>query len=504
MKVVLLHAFPLDARMWEAQREALAGYEVVAPTLYPLGRSLPEWAEAVLREVEGDFVAVGASMGGYLALELVRRAPERVAGIVLAGSHAAADSSEARAGRADTIRLIREEGVEALWRAMRPRLFPAEAEAETLARARASTLEQQPEDLVSALEAIRERPDSHETVAALACPLLVLVGDADPIVPLEMARAAAERASGGRLAVLEGTGHFPSLEHPEAFNRALMEFLARWPRAGAESRAAATASDLPPVVDAAWLAEHLGEPDLLVADVRGPNAFARHGHIPGSLPLVLGSPPPMSDPDLIREYAVEIARRLGRHGVSGNERLVLYDQGDCASATASAQLAELAGHPRVAVLAGGIAAWHGELETGPVELEKVKPSYEPRLEAVPTRAELLARLDDPDLLILDVRTPEEYAGRTGAPCDPRQGRIPRARNLEYSRLFAGAGRPLGAEMIERLTGLPKETEIVTYCHSGSRSALATLALRSAGYRARNYAGSWHEWSRHPELPAERG
>ncbi len=52
-------------------------------------------------------------------------------------------------------------------------------------------------------------------------------------------------------------------------------------------------------------------------------------------------------------------------------------------------------------------------------------------------------------------------------------------------------------------GLPEGTEIVAYCHSGSRSALATLALRSAGYDARNYAGSWHEWSRHDELPLER-
>jgi thiosulfate/3-mercaptopyruvate sulfurtransferase len=52
-------------------------------------------------------------------------------------------------------------------------------------------------------------------------------------------------------------------------------------------------------------------------------------------------------------------------------------------------------------------------------------------------------------------------------------------------------------------GLPEAAEIVTYCHSGSRSARAVLALRAAGYRARNYAGSWHEWSRHPELPLER-
>ena len=57
--------------------------------------------------------------------------------------------------------------------------------------------------------------------------------------------------------------------------------------------------------------------------------------------------------------------------------------------------------------------------------------------------------------------------------------------------------------MRELVGAPEGAEVVAYCHSGSRSALATLALRAAGYRARNYPGSWHEWSRHPELPAER-
>ena len=57
--------------------------------------------------------------------------------------------------------------------------------------------------------------------------------------------------------------------------------------------------------------------------------------------------------------------------------------------------------------------------------------------------------------------------------------------------------------IRELVGLPEGAEVVAYCHSGSRSALATLALRAAGYDARNYACSWHEWSRHDELPLER-
>jgi 3-mercaptopyruvate sulfurtransferase SseA len=84
---------------------------------------------------------------------------------------------------------------------------------------------------------------------------------------------------------------------------------------------------LPPVVDADWVQEHLGEPDLVLGDVRGPNAHGR-GHLPRSIPLVLGSPPPLADREIVREFAVEVQRRLGRHGVTGAERLVLYDRGD--------------------------------------------------------------------------------------------------------------------------------------------------------------------------------
>ena len=91
----------------------------------------------------------------------------------------------------------------------------------------------------------------------------------------------------------------------------------------------------------------------------------------------------------------------------------------------------------------------------------------------------------------------------GAPCDPRQGHIPGALNVEVSGLFSAQGQPRPADEIRELADLPESGDVVAYCHSGSRSALAMLALRSAGYRARNYVGSWHEWSRHDELPLER-
>jgi len=261
-------------------------------------------------------------------------------------------------------------------------------------------------------------------------------------------------------------------------------------------------SSLPPVVSAAWLVDQLADDDLVVADVRGPNAHAR-GHIPGSIPLVVGAPGQFTDGDVVDVFAREVGLRLRRHGVTGEERLVLYDEGRCVAAASALQAVELAGHPRAAVLAGGLAGWSGVPAVGTVVLEKTRTELEPRLEAFPTLAELRARLGDPSLAVVDVRRPDEFAGREGAPCDPRQGHIPGARNIEVSTLFVTQGVPRPQDEICELTGLPDDADVVAYCHSGSRSALAMMALRSAGYRARNYVGSWHEWSRHDELPVER-
>jgi thiosulfate/3-mercaptopyruvate sulfurtransferase len=107
-----------------------------------------------------------------------------------------------------------------------------------------------------------------------------------------------------------------------------------------------------------------------------------------------------------------------------------------------------------------------------------------------THDELLARLNDPTLTILDVRTSAEFSGEAGYPCDARQGHIPGAHNLELEALASCAG----PDDVRALVALPAGTEIVAYCHSGSRSAWAVEILRDAGYAARNYPGSWHEWS----------
>ncbi len=107
-------------------------------------------------------------------------------------------------------------------------------------------------------------------------------------------------------------------------------------------------------------------------------------------------------------------------------------------------------------------------------------------------AELAERLGS--VIVVDVRRPEEYDGSFGAPCDPRQGHIPGAVNFDVSEMV-----DMTHEQVNARLGAEPGAEIVAYCHSGSRSAMAVQLLARLGYRARNYAGSWHEWSRtdHP-------
>lgn len=108
-----------------------------------------------------------------------------------------------------------------------------------------------------------------------------------------------------------------------------------------------------------------------------------------------------------------------------------------------------------------------------------------------TLDELRGRLDDAALTLLDVRTPLEFDGTAGAHCDPRHGHIPGAVNLPLDRL----AECRSVEDVRRVVGLPEGAEIVAYCHTGQRSAFAVQILREVGYDARNYPGSWHEWSR---------
>jgi pimeloyl-ACP methyl ester carboxylesterase len=213
--VVFLHAFPLDERMWPAHADA--------PRLYGLGATMDEWADAVLEAHPGRLILVGASMGGYCAVAAARLAPERVAGLVLAGSRPDADSPERRERRAETIALARERGAEGIWDAMRELLFTPESDQALVERVRALALDRTEAELVGALEAIRDRPDSSAAYRSLGDRALTIVGDADPYVPVADARGFDPDT-----VVVPACGHLVSLERPAEFGLLLEEALARW------------------------------------------------------------------------------------------------------------------------------------------------------------------------------------------------------------------------------------------------------------------------------------
>ena len=207
--ILLLHGWPVSERAWVSQVSALrdAGHDVWAPHLYGRGASIDDWAAQLLREVDGSLVPVGASMGGYCALALARRAPERVVGMALLASRADADSFERRRAR---LELITE---------LRAGQMPERADADA--------------DLVHlaiAQEAMRDRLDLTGVVASFGGPLLVCVGDEDELVSVEDSERLAATALDGRLEVFPGAGHFVALDEPERFNSVLLDFVSQWKR----------------------------------------------------------------------------------------------------------------------------------------------------------------------------------------------------------------------------------------------------------------------------------
>jgi len=241
--VVLLHAFPLNASMWSVQREALADrYRVICPDQRGFGGtqlghdepSLDEVADDVVAMLDarkvGTFVLGGLSMGGYVAMALLRRHPERVSGLVLADTKAAADSPEAAAGRHRIAEAVIEAGSSALLlEELLPKLVGTTTkERRPLVWGRVKALVERapPYAVAWASRAMAARPDSFETLRAVGVPTLVVAGEEDALSSADDARAMADAVPGATLVTIPQSGHLTAVETPEEFNAALLEFLA--------------------------------------------------------------------------------------------------------------------------------------------------------------------------------------------------------------------------------------------------------------------------------------
>ncbi|NIJ10914.1 pimeloyl-ACP methyl ester carboxylesterase [Saccharomonospora amisosensis] len=245
LPLVLLHAYPLDARMWNPVREALAARtRVVTPDQRGLGRTpLPATdREPSLDDAAVDVVAMldklgldrvvlgGCSMGGYVTMAVLRRAPERVGGLVFIDTRAAADTEQARAERLAVADRAESEGI-AGWLAddMLPKLLSEHARSarpELVATVRELIESQRPSGVAWALRAMAARPDSTEALRAADVPALVIVGEQDSLTPPELAGDLADALPRSRLVVIPGAGHLTPMEAPERVGEAVLDWLA--------------------------------------------------------------------------------------------------------------------------------------------------------------------------------------------------------------------------------------------------------------------------------------
>jgi 3-oxoadipate enol-lactonase len=243
--VLLLHAFPLSAAMWQPQLQALgdAGYTVIAPNVYGIEGSeeRESWSftdythelAALLDSLGIEQVTVaGLSMGGYQAFEFWRLYPKKTASLILCDTRAENDTPAARTGREEFMRAVAEKGAKEAAERMIPNFFSPSTyteKPELVSNARTIIEKQSVQVINAAMHAIKTRNDSTPLLASIDCPVVVIVGADDKVTTKETATEIQAHIAGSQLLVLPKAGHISNLEQAEAFNTALIQHIENLP-----------------------------------------------------------------------------------------------------------------------------------------------------------------------------------------------------------------------------------------------------------------------------------
>lgn len=242
LAVLFLHGYPFDKSMWNDQVDALtaAGFRAVAPDLRGFGEtpstgevtSMDEMARdaaALLDRLGADQAIVcGLSMGGYVAFEFLHLFPERVRGLVLAGTRAPADNEQEKSAREQQVQTMLRAGMVPISIATLPKLLSARTLAErphVVKRVRQMITRSDIKGAAAAQRGMAARRDYTGDLANINVPTLIIVGREDSIRPVSDAEFLNRGIGNSRLEVIEDTAHMTNLERPEVFNRALLDFL---------------------------------------------------------------------------------------------------------------------------------------------------------------------------------------------------------------------------------------------------------------------------------------
>jgi pimeloyl-ACP methyl ester carboxylesterase len=225
--LVLIPGLNCTAELFAPQMAALGGDRRILVADHARDATLEAIAERLLADAPDRFALAGLSMGGYVAFEVLRRAPERVARLALLDTSARPDTEEARANRLRLVALAEGGRFGEVHAALWPRLVAPHRRDDRALEAvvRRMMDETGPDGFVRQQTALMARPDSRPLLPGIEIPTLVLVGEEDVVTPPEVAREMAEAVEWASLVVVPGAGHLSTLEAPDVVNRALRAWL---------------------------------------------------------------------------------------------------------------------------------------------------------------------------------------------------------------------------------------------------------------------------------------
>lgn len=278
------------------------------------------------------------------------------------------------------------------------------------------------------------------------------------------------------------------------------------------------------LIEPMQLQQDMTTESLVVIDTRDPAVYAQ-GHIPGAINLrEIFTYLATSDHEGMESMQHKFAEAFTAAGLSGNETAVVYEDTMNTGFGQSCRgyfLLKYLSYPKAKVLHGGYQAWLGAgLPTSteptlPTPASTSFPFVSESGAVMIDKAQMLAALNDPTVIKLDVRDVDEWIATSSSPYGldfcPRKGRIPGAKWLEWYRLMKPAtdGSVFKArdEVLAecQTVGIQPHSRVYIYCFKGARASNTFLALKDAGIQdVKIYFGSWNEWSRDPALPIEEG